>query len=333
MEKMKKELKNKDYIIFGLSGSKELAKKVSEISNIEFCDENMKHFNNGETYFNIKKTIRGKKVFVIQSTSTPVNERMMELLIFLDTLRRISVDEINVVIPFFGYARQDRKSNGREPITAALVAKLIEKAGADRVISFDFHSSQIQGFFDIPIDELKSVGIIYKEIEKLDLKDMLVVSPDHGGVRRARSLAKLINSPIAVIDKRRGIDGKIEQVNLLGDVNKKNCIIIDDMIDSGSTILNASNLIVKNGAKSVIVATTHSVFFGNEKNKFLDKLDENKIDKFITTNSIEMNDYYKKNYKNKIIIADLSESIAGFINAHINKESITDFFINKYYKK
>ncbi len=330
---MKKEVKNKDYIIFGLSGSKKLAKKVSEISNIELGDENMKSFGNGETYFNIKTTIRGRKVFVIQSTSTPVNDRMMELLIFLDTLRRISVNEINVIIPFFGYARQDRKSNGREPITASLVSKLIETSGANRVISFDFHSSQIQGFFDIPVDELKSVGIIYKELEKLNLKDVVIVSPDHGGVRRARSLAKLMNSKIAIIDKRRNLNGEIEQVNLLGDVNKKTCIIIDDMIDSGSTILNAIDLVYKNNAKSIVVATTHSVFFGNEKIDFLKKIEEKKVYKFITTNSIEMNDFYEKKYKSKIIIADLSESVSGFINAHINKESITDFFINKYYKK
>ncbi len=321
-------MKKSDVVIFGLSGSKKLAEEIAKKANIELGDSNLKRFKDGEIFFNTKTSVRGKVVFVVQSTSSPVNENIMELLIFLDMLRRISVKEVNVIIPYFGYARQDRKSNGREPITSALVAELIQKVGADRIISFDFHSPQIQGFFSIPVDELKSIGIICNEIKKLKLKDIIVVSPDHGGVKRARSLAKLLDVPIAIIDKRRNMFGDVEQMHLLGEVENKNCIIIDDMVDSGGTILKAVELILKKGAKSINVATTHAVLSGSNENEVLDKLFNIGVEKFITTNSIEKK--YDEKFKNKVIITDLSESLAGVIDAHINRKSITDFFIKKY---
>ena len=321
-------MKKEEFVIFGLSGSKKIAENVAKELGVELGHSDVERFRNGEIFFNTKTSVRGKKVFVIQSTSNPVNENIMELLIFLDVLRRTSVEEVTVIIPYFGYSRQDRKANGREPITASLVSNLIQSIGVSRVVSFDFHSSQIQGFFSIPVDELKSVGIMSKKVKELKLEDITIIAPDHGGVKRARSLAKLLNAPLAIIDKRRNIIGEIQDMFLLGDVKNRNCIIVDDMVDSGNTIIEAIKVIKENGAKTVSVSAVHSILSGKNENEVLDNMFAAGIDKYITTNTIQHT--FDDKYKDKVVIVDISSAIAGIIKTHLKKESITDYFIKKY---
>lgn len=320
---------NDDYIIFGLPASYSLAKDTAKRVGIKFGEANIEKFLDNEIIFSIDETVRGKKVFVFQSTAKPANDNIMELLIFIDLLKRSSAKEINVIIPYFGYARQDKRNQGRQPITASLISRMIETAGANRVISFDLHAPQIQGFFSIPVDELKAMGIIAKEFKKKNsIKDLVVVSPDHGGVSRARFFSKLLkNNSLSIIDKRRNKPNEIEKMYLIGDVKDKNCVIVDDIIDTGNTIVHAIELLKEQGAKKVFVCATHGVFSKksiDEKevwNKIIDAGCEN----IFITNSIS------NNIENeRVIVIDLSISLSGVINAHINNSSITDFFIKKY---
>ncbi|BDV03288.1 MAG: ribose-phosphate pyrophosphokinase [Candidatus Hepatoplasma scabrum] len=315
-------------IIFGLSTSKKIAEEVAKKTKIKLGDSEIKHFKDGEIYFKIETSVRNKNTFIIQSTSNPVNENLMELLIFIDTLKRSSAKEINLIIPYYGYARQDRKNNGRQPITAALVARLLQEAGADRVISFDLHSSQIQGFFKIPVDDLRTHGLLAREIKKENIKNLIIVSPDHGGIGRARSLAKILNTEIAIIDKRRVKANEAIVTNLIGNVKNKNCVIIDDIIDTGGTIIEGIKILKKNGAKNIYIAATHSLF-STDKNEDRDfvwkKIREIGAKMIITTNSV-MN--YSKNDFVKIV--DLAIPISEVILKHINDQSIIDHFIEKY---
>ena len=326
-------MNEKKSVIFGLSGSKKLAKEISTITNIELGDSALQKFADSEMIFKTKTSVRNKYVFVIQSTSNPANERIMELLIFLDLLKRSSAKEINVIIPYFGYSRQDRKNNGRQPITSSLVAKLIESAGADRVTSFDFHSPQIQGFFRIPVDELRAVGILAKALRKQyrEKEKFIVVSPDHGGVSRARSFAKFFDSKLAIVDKRRTSNNKAEALNIIGDVENKNCVIIDDIIDTGGTLSETIKKLEEMKAKNIYLLSTHAVFSSktNDENEVIEKLLNFKnVKKIIITNSIERE--IPKKYKDKIIVCDLSSVISGVISTHLKNDSITDYFIKEY---
>ena len=271
--------------IFALNSNKPLAKKIADAVGVPLGKTSVDRFSDGEIRINIEESIRGYEIFIIQSTSAPVNDNLMELLIMIDALRRASASTINVVMPYYGYARQDRKARSREPITAKLVADMLEKAGADRVIVLDLHAAQIQGFFDIPVDHLMGAPLLADYFLKNGLeKDAVVVSPDHGGVTRARKLAEFLKAPIAIIDKRRPKANVAEIMNIIGSVDGKRCIIIDDMIDTAGTITLASQALMDAGAKEVYACATHPVLSGPA----IERLDKSPIKKIIVTDSIQL---------------------------------------------
>ena len=275
--------------VFTLSANEPLAEEISEHLGVELGKCKVNRFSDKEVQVDILESVRGKDIFVVQPTSEPVNDHLMELLIMVDALKRASARRINLVIPYYGYARQDRKSRPREPITAKLVANLLETAGADRVVSIDLHAAQIQGFFDIPIDHLTSVPLItkYFEDEKNDLnyeEEVVIVSPDHGGVTRARRMAERLGSPIAIIDKRRPRANVAEVMSIVGDIKGKTAIVIDDIIDTGGTIKIAADKLIEEGAKEVYVCCSHPVLSG----KAIQNLSESQIKEVIVTNSIQL---------------------------------------------
>lgn len=252
----------KDIKIFAANSSKELAKKIADQMGLPLGKCEVGTFSDGEIAVSIQETVRGSDVFVIQSTNAPVNNNLMELLIMIDGLKRASAGRITAVLPYYGYARQDRKSKARDPITARLVADLITAAGADRVLTMDLHAAQIQGFFDIPLDHLVGMPILARMFETKDIEDLVVVSPDLGSVTRARNFAHLLDAPIAIIDKRRPKANVSEVMNIIGDIKDKNCVIIDDIIDTAGTLCNAANALMERGAKSVRACATHGVLSG-----------------------------------------------------------------------
>lgn len=271
--------------VFHCSANKNLAKNIADILGVSVGDSQVGSFSNGEISVNINESVRGMDVFVIQSTSAPVNRNLMELLIMIDALKRASAHRITAVVPFYGYSRQDRKSKPREPITAKLVADLITVSGADRVLTMDLHAPQIQGFFDIPVDNLYAIPIIASYFREKSLEDVTVVSPDVGGVSRARSLASRLNaSPLAIVDKRRPRANVAEVVNVIGDINNRNCIIIDDMVDTGGSIANAGKVLMDMGAKAVYVACTHPVLSGPA----FEKIENSVIKELVVTDSIPL---------------------------------------------
>src|SRR5699024_9541586 len=251
--------------LFTLTGNEPLAAEIADHIGIPLGKCTVNRFSDEEVQVNVEESVRGCDVYVIQPTSQPVNENLMELLIMIDALKRASANTINIVMPYYGYARQDRKSRAREPSTAKLVANIIETAGADRVISLDLHATQIQGFFDIPIDHLMGVTILsdyFLEHEDINLDEVVIVSPDHDGVTRARRMADRLKAPIAIIDKRRPRPNVAEVMNIVGEIEGKTAIIIDDIIDTGGTIKIAAQALVDKGAKSVYACCTHPVLSG-----------------------------------------------------------------------
>ncbi|WP_050628839.1 MULTISPECIES: ribose-phosphate pyrophosphokinase [Bradyrhizobium] len=240
-----------------------LAQEIAKGLGIELTKAVVRRFADMEIFVEIQENIRGSDMFILQSTSFPANDNLMELLIITDALRRASARRITAVVPYFGYARQDRKSGSRTPISAKLVANLISRAGVDRVMTLDLHAGQIQGFFDIPTDNLFAAPLMVRDIrEKFDLAKVMVVSPDVGGVARARGLAKRINTPLAIVDKRRERPGESEVMNVIGDVAGYNCILVDDIVDSGGTLVNAAEALIGHGAKEVSAYITHGVLSG-----------------------------------------------------------------------
>ncbi|MBM7588187.1 ribose-phosphate pyrophosphokinase [Bacillus pakistanensis] len=274
--------------IFSLNSNQSLAAEIAQEVGVELGQCTVKQFSDGEIQINIEESIRGCDVFVIQSTCSPVNENLMELLIMVDALKRASAKTINIVMPYYGYARQDRKARAREPITAKLVANLLETAGATRVITLDLHAPQIQGFFDILIDHLMGVPILGEYfLEKgFNNDDIVIVSPDHGGVTRARKLAERMKAPIAIIDKRRPKPNVAEVMNIVGNIDGKIAILIDDIIDTAGTITLAANALVENGAKEVYACCTHPVLSGPA----IERIDNSKIKELVVTNSIPLNE-------------------------------------------
>ncbi|MGQ0418518.1 ribose-phosphate diphosphokinase, partial [Bacillus sp. HC-Mk] len=258
-------------------------------------------FSDGEVQINIEESIRGCDVFIIQSTSFPVNEHIMELLIMIDALKRASAKTINIVIPYYGYARQDRKARSREPITSKLVANLLETAGATRVITLDLHAPQIQGFFDIPIDHLMGVPILSDYFETKGLKDIVIVSPDHGGVTRARKMADRLKAPIAIIDKRRPRPNVSEVMNIIGNIEGKTAILIDDIIDTAGTITLAANALVENGASEVYACCTHPVLSGPA----IERIQNSNIKELVVTNSIVLPEEKKIDKVHELSVAPL----------------------------
>ncbi|MCA0982383.1 MULTISPECIES: ribose-phosphate diphosphokinase [Exiguobacterium] len=272
--------------LFSLNSNRPLAEEIAKEIGVPLSDCQVKRFSDGELYINIEESVRGDDVYVIQSTSSPVNETLMELLVMIDALKRASVRTINIVMPYYGYARQDRKARSREPITAKLVADLLTVAGATRVITMDLHAAQIQGFFNIPVDQLLGVPLIstYFETEEFQAKDIVVVSPDHGGVTRARKLAERLKAPIAIIDKRRPKANVAEVMNIVGSVEGKTAILIDDIIDTAGTITLAADAIVQAGAKEVYASCTHPVLSGPA----MERIDNSSIKELVVLNTIDL---------------------------------------------
>jgi ribose-phosphate pyrophosphokinase len=265
------------------NSNRPLAEGVASYLGLSLAKAQVKRFADMEIFVEIQENVRGEDVFVLQSTSFPANDHLMELLIITDALRRSSAKRITAVVPYFGYARQDRKPGPRTPISAKLVSNLITHAGADRVLTLDLHAGQIQGFFDIPVDNLYGAPIIARDIkQRLQLKNIMVVSPDVGGVVRARALAKRIDAPLSIVDKRRERAGESEVMNIIGDVEGYNCILIDDIVDSGGTLCNAAEALLKNGAAAVYAYCTHGVFSGGA----LSRISQSRIKEFVVTDSI-----------------------------------------------
>jgi ribose-phosphate pyrophosphokinase len=261
-----------------------LAREIADWLKLPLTKASVRRFADMEIFVEIQENVRGSDVFIIQSTSFPTNDHLMELLIITDALRRASARRITAVIPYFGYARQDRKAGPRTPISAKLVANLITHAGADRVMTLDLHAGQIQGFFDIPTDNLYASPVMVRDIkDKFDLSNLMVVSPDVGGVVRARGLAKRINAPLAIIDKRRERAGESEVMNVIGDVAGYTCILIDDIVDSGGTLVNAADALLANGAKDVYAYITHGVLSGGAAAR----ISGSKLKELVITDSIQ----------------------------------------------
>lgn len=259
----------------------ELAKEIAEAMGVPLGRSNVNKFSDGEISVNLWESVRGADVYLIQPTCNPVNDNLMELLIMIDAVKRASAGRINAVIPYYGYARQDRKAKARDPISAKLVANLIQAAGADRVITMDLHANQIQGYFDIPVDHLVGMPLLAEYFKSKNLDNLCVVSPDHGSVARARSMAERLDCPIAIVDKRRPEPNKSEIMNIIGDIKDKNCIIIDDMIDTAGTITNAANAIKELGARAVFAGATHAVLSGPA----VERLDKSAISELVLLNT------------------------------------------------
>ncbi|MCI7238606.1 MAG: ribose-phosphate pyrophosphokinase [Anaerococcus sp.] len=271
-----------------LSGNsnRDLAESVAKYLGIELLDADIEKFKDGEISVKINQSIRGKDVYIMQPTSSPTNDNLMELLILIDACRRASAGYINAIVPYYGYARQDRKTRGREPITAKLVANLLTTAGADRVVTMDLHAGQIQGYFDIPVDHFSAIRLLsthFTDIVKDNSEDYVVVSPDLGGVRRAREFADYLKLPIAIIEKRRPKPNVSEVMSVIGEFKGKHAIIVDDMIDTAGTITNASEFLIDSGARDVYIVATHGVFSGDA----IDKLNNSRVKEVVITDTIK----------------------------------------------
>ena len=273
-----------DYKIFTGNSNPAFAEEIAEIMGKPLGKATVTKFSDGEISVNIWESVRGLDIYIVQATSNPVNDNLMELLIMIDAMNRASAGRINAIIPYYGYARQDRKAKARDPITAKLVANLIVAAGADRVLTMDLHANQIQGYFDIPVDHLLGMPILAKYFQDMHLEDPVVVSPDHGSVTRARNMAQYLNCPIAIIDKRRPEPNKSEIMNIIGNIENKNCIIVDDMIDTAGTICNAANAIKELGAKSVRAAATHPILSGPA----VERIEASAIEELILLNTVPL---------------------------------------------
>ena len=303
------------------NSNKHLSQKISKFLKNRLVNSNIRKFADGEIYIEINENIRGNSIFLIQSVSSPANDNLMELLLSIDALKRSSAKNITAVIPYFGYARQDRKVVPRTSISAKLVSKLIAKAGADRVVTVDLHSGQIQGFFDIPVDNLFATPIFARHIKKkLKKNNIICVAPDVGGTARARALGKLLNVDLAIVDKRRPAPGKSEVMNVIGNVKNKTCILVDDIIDSGGTIVNAASELKKRGAKDVHVYVTHGVLSGNA----VEKIKKSSIKNLVVTDTID-NSMKVKKAKN-IEVLTISNLVGEAIKRISNSTSVSDLF-------
>ncbi|MGN6549829.1 MAG: ribose-phosphate pyrophosphokinase [Pararhizobium sp.] len=270
--------------VFAGNSNRALAESICRYLNLPLGKASVRRFADQEIFVEIQENVRGEDVFVVQPTSYPANDHLMELLIMIDAFRRASARRITAVLPYFGYARQDRKAGPRTPISAKLVANLITEAGADRILTLDLHAGQIQGFFDIPTDNLYAVPILARDVkEHYDISNVMVVSPDVGGVVRARSLAKRLDAPLAIVDKRRERPGESEVMNVIGDVEGRDCLLIDDIVDSGGTLCNAADALLRNGATSVTAYITHGVLSGGA----VARVTSSRLTELVITDSIQ----------------------------------------------
>ncbi|SVA54051.1 uncharacterized protein METZ01_LOCUS106905 [marine metagenome] len=303
------------------NSNKLLSRKISKYLKNKLVNSSIKKFSDGEIYIEINENIRGNSIFIIQGISSPANDNLMELLLCIDALKRSSAKNITAVIPYFGYARQDRKVVPRTSISAKLVSNLITKAGADRVVTVDLHAGQIQGFFDIPVDNLFATPIFSRHIKrKIKSKNLICVAPDVGGVERTRALGRKLDIGLAIIDKRRPAPGKSQVMNVIGNVKGKTCIIVDDIIDSGETIINAAEALIKRGAKEVHVYITHGVLSGEA----VEKIRKSKIKNLVVTDTIDNSNKVKKS--RNIEILSISNLLAEAMKRISNSTSVSDLF-------
>ena len=297
-------------IVFALSSSVELAQEIVEYLGLPMGKISVKHFADGEIMVEPEETVRGRSVYIVQSTCSPVSDRLMEVLIAIDACKRASAGEITVIMPYYGYARQDRKARARQPITAKLVADLLQTAGADRVVTIDLHATQIQGFFNIPIDDLSAVAMIGQYFRSKSLDNVVVVSPDHGGTTRARRLADCLNTPMAIIDKRRPKPNVAEAMNVIGEVEGKTAIIVDDMADTCGTLIAGVNILKEKGAKEIYFACTHGLLSGPA----IERIQNSYIKEMVITNTIPLSEE-KKQGTDKITLLSVGYMLAKTIEA------------------
>jgi len=313
--------KNGDVKLVAGNSNPALANAIAAHLQIPLTKAVVRRFADMEIFVEIQENVRGSDVFVVQSTSYPANDHLMELLIIIDALRRASARRITAVIPYFGYARQDRKVGSRSPISAKLVANLITRAGADRVMTLDLHAGQIQGFFDIPTDNLWSAPLMVRHIkDTLDLANVMVISPDVGGVARARGLAKRINAPLAIVDKRRERAGESEVMNIIGEVTGHTCILIDDIVDSGGTLVNAADALIANGAKDVYAYITHGVLSGGA----VARITASKLKELVITDSIQPTEAVR--VARNVRVLSVATLIGEAIERTASEESVSSLF-------
>jgi ribose-phosphate pyrophosphokinase len=305
--------------LFSLGSNDPIAKEISEYTNIPLSIVDVAKFSDGEVNINIEETVRGHHVYIVQTTNNPVNENYMILLIMIDALKRASAATINVVMPYYGYSRQDRKAKSRQPISAKLVADLLQVAGTNRVITMDLHAAQIQGFYDIPIDNMRAFPVFFDYFKNKIQGEIVVVSPDHGGATRARKLATALDVPLAIIDKRRPRANEVEIMSIIGDISGKTCIIIDDIIDTAGTLTQAANVLCDNGAVAVYAACTHGLFSGDA----VEKIEQSSLREVIVTNTVNLP--YKK-LTDKIRVLSVSSIFGQAILNIIHNEPLSGLF-------
>ena len=310
--------------IFALNSNRPLAQKIADEVGVELGKLSVDRFSDGEIQINIEESVRGDNVYVIQSTSAPVNDNLMELMIMIDALRRASANTINVVLPYYGYARQDRKARSREPITAKLVANMLQNSGVTRIVALDLHAAQIQGFFDIPVDHLMGAPLLADYfINEGVAANAVVVSPDHGGVTRARALAEFLKAPIAIIDKRRPRPNVAKIMNIIGDVKGKKCIMIDDMIDPAGTISKGAQALMDAGAEEVYASATHAVLSGPA----IERLDNSPLKQVVVTDSIQLPD---EKQIDKIVQVSVAPLIGAAIKRINENRPVSPLFNNRF---
>lgn len=307
--------------LFAGNSNRVLAEAVARYLNVQLGRASVRRFADQEIFVEIQENVRGEDVFVLQSTSYPANDHLMELLIMIDAFKRSSARRITAVIPYFGYARQDRRTSGRTPISAKLVANLITKAGADRVLTLDLHAGQIQGFFDIPTDNLFSVPVLARDVKShYRESNIMVVSPDVGGVVRARALAKRLDAPLAIVDKRRDRPGESEVMNVIGDVHGRDCLLVDDIIDSGGTLCNAADALLAQGATSVTAYCTHGVLSGGA----VARISGSKLTELVITDSIQPSSTVEAGPNIRVVT--ISDLIGEAISRTATEESVSSLF-------
>jgi ribose-phosphate pyrophosphokinase len=307
--------------IFAGNANPSLAREIVQAMGMELAQVMVKQFSDGEIYLQVQENVRGEDVFIIQPTCTPVDRNLMELLLMIDAMKRASAERITAVLPYYGYARQDRKDKPRVPISARLVAALLETAGADRVLTLDLHAAQIQGFFDIPVDHLFATPVLIEHFKTGGLPDMTVVSPDAGGVERARAFAKRLNSPLAIIDKRREEANVAEVMNVVGDVKGRNCLLVDDLIDTAGTLAKGAEALMEKGAASVSACATHAVLSGPA----VSRIEESCLKEVVVTNSIPLSQEAKKSSRIKSL--SVAKLLAEAIRSIHEETSVSVLFV------
>lgn len=305
--------------LFAGNSNEELAEKIAANLGLKIGDADVKTFSDGEIAVNINESVRNVDVYIVQSTCAPVNNNLMELLIMIDAMKRASAGRITAVVPYYGYARQDRKAKARDPITAKLVANILEASGVDQILTMDLHANQIQGYFDIPVDHLLGGPILVKHFEAMNIPDLVVVSPDHGSVARARKFAEYLDAPIAIVDKRRPKNNESEVMNIIGDVRDKNLIILDDMIDTAGTLCNAAEALKAYGAKNIYACCTHPVLSGQA----IEKIRNSSLNEVIVLDTIPLSEDKKIE---KIKVLSTAELFSSAITKIFKGDSVSELF-------